>query len=76
MGKACRGRTKKVFPVIGKLTEKFCVAGGCSLGHTLIENPLAIVIVTYINNFWSLFLGTDYVIIDWEHIGIQMPILP
>ena len=47
---------------------------GCSLGHTLIENPLAITIVTYTNNFWSLFLG--HVIIHWEHIGIQMPIQP
>ena len=74
MDKACRGKTKKVFPVIGKLTEKFCVAGGCSLGHTLIENPLAITIVTYTDNFWGLFLGTNYVIIHMEHI--QMPIPP
>ena len=76
MGKACWGKTKKVFSGNRKTNGKVLCCWGCSLGHTLIENPLAIVIVTYINNFWSLFLGTDYVIIDWEHIGIQMPILP
>ena len=59
MGKACRGKTKKSFSGNRKTNGKVLCCWGCSLGHTLIENPLAITIVTYTNNFWSLFWGTD-----------------